>query len=484
MKKLKTLMVIGTILALFLALFFFVQFVGFLFTIQEKYSDAPSWLIFIYIAGIVIVSAIGLVFIYRISKFGSSPKKVTQKKPEIIDDDSFHDKLSKLESEGANISQIKTDWENLIALRKSESVSIAMFGEINAGKSSVIKTMIGKEVDISAKGGQTRTINNYNFKKENRKYTIFDMPGFNEVNGFSDDLIKEKAIKSHIVVFVMQNDVTKSVYDAYKHLLDYKKPIIIAINKSDYYAADEQQVITQSIKEKLKTKSPIVWIKSDSLKNIEKHYPNGEIKLEEVLVAGNIESLIYAIEEETFDRLAINNSLDNSYYKSLEKDIDGSFSKVKREKAEKVVKSYSQKAIFGGMAAIGPGTDVLLQGYLGMGMAKAICNIYEINVKQVDLEAMMDILGSKMKKELAVILALLGNVCKAFPGIGTVAGGALHAVAYGIIFESVGKAMILCIERNNGLTQKDLISELEEQISSNLEKRAKTIIKSVLLNSK
>ncbi len=492
MNKLRTIIIIGTILALFLALFFFVQFTGFLFTIQEKYSDAPSWLIFIYIAGIILISLVGVIFVYRVSKFGSSPQKIAQKKAEIIDDDSFYSKLKKLENEGGEVSQIKSDWNNLMELRKSESVTIAMFGEINAGKSSIIKTLIGKDIEISAKGGQTKTITNYNFEKENRKYNIFDMPGFNEFAGFSEDIIREKAIKSHIVAFVMQEDITNTSYEAYKHLQSYKKPIIIAINKADYYSEEEQQQITNNIHLKLENKTrsnsenylKVVWVSSDAMKNVEKHYDNGEIKTEEVLVAGNIDSLIYAIEEKTFDRLAINNSLDNSYYKSLEKDIDGGIFKVRHERAKKIVKSYSQKAIFGGMAAIGPGTDVLLQGYLGMGMAKDICKVYEINVKQVDLESMMDMLGSKMKKELAVVLALLGNICKAFPGIGTVAGGVLHAVAYGIIFESVGKAMILCIEKNNGLQQKDLVIELEKQISTNLEKRAIKIAKSVFLKSK
>ena len=40
----------------------------------------------------------------------------------------------------------------------------------------------------------------------------------------------------------------------------------------------------------------------------------------------------------------------------------------------------------------------------------------------------------------ALTLAIAGNAFKAFPGVGTISGGVIHAVAYGMIFDSLGRA--------------------------------------------
>ncbi len=85
-----------------------------------------------------------------------------------------------------------------------------------------------------------------------------------------------------------------------------------------------------------------------------------------------------------------------------------------------------------------------------------------------------------MKKQLAMILALVGNVLKAFPGIGTVAGGVAHAVAYGLIFESVGKAMMACLEKYHGIDGKQLANELDGQMQNNLEERAVQLAKALI----
>ena len=45
-------------------------------------------------------------------------------------------------------------------------------------------------------------------------------------------------------------------------------------------------------------------------------------------------------------------------------------------------------------------------------------------------------------KALPLSLAVAGNGLKAFPGVGTVAGGLVHAVAYGLIFDALGRSLV------------------------------------------
>ncbi|MGY0400076.1 MAG: GTPase, partial [Ostreibacterium sp.] len=475
--------VIGAVIALFLALFFFVQFVGFLFDIQQKYANSPLWLIALYIIGVAVISLIGIWLIYKLSRFGSTPKRVIVEKPrEVIDDDTFNKKINILRKKGADTVNIEADWKNLLSIRAKEVVTIALFGEINTGKSSLIQMLTGNVTDISAQGGQTQIITNYPFMYNERRYELIDMPGLYEVGdtAVSESLVHDKAIKSHLVVWVMDKELTQSAYEYYQMLRHFDKPIIIAINKADYYSIIEQTQIAERVLQQLKTTIPVVWVSAISTKMVERHYDDGSIKSQKIPIKGNVNELIEVVESITFDRLTLDNQLNNSYFQSLEKDMDVSLSLARQAKAEIIIKSYSQKAIFGGMAAVGPGTDVLLQGYLGMGMAKALCSLYEIDVKSVDLEGTLTMLNDKMKKELAVILALLGNVCKAFPGVGTIAGGIMHAVAYGLIFESVGNAITSCLEKYHGIDQRQLANELEGQIHEHLETRAIRLAKAVI----
>ncbi len=485
MNKIRGVIIIGSVIALFLALFFFVQFAGFLFDIQQKYADSPTWLIAIYIGGVALISLFGLILIYRLSKFGTAKKTEPEEKPrEVIDDDTFQQKVSELQEKGADTSDIESDWKNLLSIREREVVTIALFGEINVGKTSLIQTLTGKQLDISARGGQTQIITDYPFTYDGRRYELIDMPGLNEVGHreISDSLVREKAIKSHLVVWVVDEEITQSAYDYYQWLKAFDKPIIIAVNKADYYTDAEKAAIAERIGQQVgdSLSIPIVWVSANSTKIVEKHFEDGRIESQEVAVAGNVTDLISAIESLTFDRLTLNNQLNDSYFRQLEMQMNQSLSVARQARAEQIVKSYSQKAIFGGMAAVGPGTDVLLQGYLGMGMAKELCAVYDVDVKVVDLESTLSMLNDKMKKELALILALTGNVLKAFPGIGTVAGGAAHAVAYGLIFESVGKAMTACLEKYNGIDQKQLADELQGQMNNQLEERAVSLAKAVI----
>lgn len=484
MNKIRGLIIAAAFIALFLALFFFVQFAGFLFNIQQKYAESPTWLIALYIGGVAVIALVGLVLIYRLSKFGITPTKVPTEKPrEVFDDDSFNAKIAALQEKGADTRDIEADWKNLLSIREKEAVTIALFGEINAGKSALIHALTGKDTGISAKGGKTQNITEYPLTYNKRRYELIDMPGLNEVGetGFVESLVREKAIKSHVVVWLMDEEMTQSSFEHYQQLQAFEKPLIIAINKADYYTDGERLQISERIQQRLENAVPVVWVSSATSKIVEKHFDDGRIETQEVDVPANLKELISAIESITFDRLTLDNRLNGSYFRQLELDMEQSLSMVRLAKAEQIVKSYSQKAIFGGMAAVGPGTDVLVQGYLGMGMAKALCNVYDVNVKAVDLEGTLSMLNDKMKKEMAFFLALTGNVLKAFPGVGTVAGGAAHAVAYGLIFESVGRAMTACLEKYNGINETHLENELQGQITHNLEQRAVQMAKAVIL---
>lgn len=114
-------------------------------------------------------------------------------------------------------------------------------------------------------------------------------------------------------------------------------------------------------------------------------------------------------------------------------------------------------------------------------MTKKVCAIYDIDSKEIDIESLVEALNNKVKKQLSIILALVGNVLKAFPGVGTITGGAVHAVAYGLIFESIGNALINCFEKDRHLEKNNIIKALEEELSGNLENRTRKLVQTIFL---
>ena len=87
---------------------------------------------------------------------------------------------------------------------------------------------------------------------------------------------------------------------------------------------------------------------------------------------------------------------------------------------------------------------------------------------------------SRVGKALPLSLAVAGNGLKAFPGLGTVAGGLVHAVAYGLIFDALGRSLVLSLSRHGALVPETAVKEFEDGISEHLEAGVRRIAKMAL----
>ena len=66
--------------------------------------------------------------------------------------------------------------------------------------------------------------------------------------------------------------------------------------------------------------------------------------------------------------------------------------------------------------------------------------------------------------------------------VGTVIGGASHAVAYGLIFESLGRATLQALEHSSqgALNTQNIMQNFEEQLHHDLETRAQSLVRLAL----
>ena len=139
------------------------------------------------------------------------------------------------------------------------------------------------------------------------------------------------------------------------------------------------------------------------------------------------------------------------------------------QRSEQIIRIATRRAVLGALAAISPGTDIIIQGYIGTMMTQELCRLYNAAPRDLDIEEFLDLSQSRVGKALPLTLAVAGNGLKAFPGIGTVAGGLVHAVAYGLIFDALGRSLVLTLKRHGELVPEEAAREFEEGISEHIE---------------
>jgi hypothetical protein len=80
---------------------------------------------------------------------------------------------------------------------------------------------------------------------------LIDTPGLDEAGGEDrEELAKEVAGRSDLVIFVIDSDITETELDALKAVLAQGRPVLVALNKSDLYTAAECESLLASVRRK------------------------------------------------------------------------------------------------------------------------------------------------------------------------------------------------------------------------------------------
>ncbi|MCK5696583.1 MAG: GTPase domain-containing protein [Gammaproteobacteria bacterium] len=399
----------------------------------------------------------------------------------------------------AELMAIKAELSDYEQRKSQKILYLSLFGDISCGKSSVIKALIAvnsdveqkEEIETNVMGGTTREIIHYHWsiKDNDSEYPIIltDMPGLNEQFALLDMMSTEEMQRAHIVIYLCDGDLTATQFEELKALLLLKKPCLVALNKADRYHQEELLLLIERIKKRLseidsEQTVPVCTISAGAMREYIRVTPDGDEQRVQRPIAPDVQSLY----EQLVNMMHIYNvdELELLREKSVAQMVNNKLDQVeaahKRTQSLNMVSSYTKKAVVASMATISPGTDILVQGYLGIQMIKDLCKIYDAQATDIDANKLLELIKSRMDKTLPLLLAIAGNGLKAFPGIGTVSGGLMHAVAYGMIFDTLGHSVARTLEVTGELSPV-LISDLyEEQLSENIESRTKDFIKLAL----
>ena len=465
--RVRLLLFIAVLLVAVVTLFLLLLATDTALSVWQRLQLAPLWLQLAYTLILLLISSATLWFTWSWLK---PAKQKTQVEMRNIDTASFKETLAGSAGDGIDVSAAVHEIKEQQRRKQSGEIYIAIFGEISTGKSSLVKALL-PEADLHSdpRGGTTLNISHYRWQAgSGDSVVIADLPGFNLD---SNPEILEEARRAHLVVFLCDSDITRSQMEQLRELLAIPKPLIVALNKVDRFAASEANQIAENITQRTGvSREDVVFVQTGGHEEVIKLLRDGH---EETVTRDrkqDIEPLRIALQRKLDDDHQLMEQLrDTAVLLLASEKLEEARDKHREKQSSELVTTYSRRAVVGALAAVAPGSDIIIQGVLATRLIQSLCKVYDVSVKEVEIESFLRLAGGKVKKMTALTLAITGNALKAFPGIGTLTGGLVHAVAYGMIFESLGRAAAQTLASRGDFRPYPAAKAFEEIFNDNLE---------------
>ncbi len=444
------------------------------FRVWDHLRTAPWWFGALYVAALLALLAGGAWLVVRL--VFPLRRRRRRLQMEVPDEDSLHERMARAESAGVDVAAARQELARLARRRESGEIHVVLFGRVSSGKSSVVRALLpGTGPAVSPRAGTTRAVRHYQWQSEaGDRLLLADLPGLHEPDGRLDTTAREEALRAHVVVYLADGDLTRDQYDELRELLTFGKPLVLALNKMDLYGPDELAAIRARLVERVQgaAQVQVVAVSAATSREVVRVLPDGREETVERPCEPRLEQLVDAVQRAIDSSpAALERLRDAAVFSLVARKIDEATVTDRRARAEKLVADHTRKAVLGAMATVSPGTDVVIQGYLGVKLVQGLAAIYEVPVRDIDVEQFVGQATRRAGGLVPLALAVVGNALKAFPGLGTLGGGLVQAVAYGLIFDSLGRAVVQTLETRGRLVPQPALESLEELIGENLETR-------------
>ncbi len=473
---LRILVSVVIILVAMIVLFLFLLATDTALSVWHYLKQAPAWLKIAYFSMLVALPLITLFLFWAWFR----PARPDRKKPKqtSLNFDALQDELLETSQSGVDISPVLAEIGEQRRRKTSGEIYIAIHGEVSSGKSSVVQAILPDADTLSdPRAGTTQTINHYTWTANSGdRVVIADLPGFN----FEDDTkALEETRRAHLVIFLCDSDLTASQARQLQYLVEMEKPVVLTLNKADQYEEDELQVLRNRLKERSSLEAEdVVVISAGGKEEIVRMLGEGIEQRETRERESDIFPLLQAVQRHLDNNRELMESLrDTAVLLLANEKLDEAKTQHQAQMADDLVSRYSKRAVVGALAAVAPGSDLVIQGILATQLMRELSKLYDVPVKELDIESFLQLAGGKLKNMTAITLAIAGNALKAFPGLGTISGGVVHAVAYGMIFDSLGKAAAATLASRGALRPYPAAEAFEELLHEHLESGAGRFIK-------
>jgi hypothetical protein len=456
--------------------------------VWDRLVAGPKLILYGYLAimSALVVAAVWLVWRLVVRR---QPGEKPKRRPVRLSREEIEKRLRAADEAGIDTAAAQAELHELATRQRERAVHLCFFGEISTGKSSLIKALIpDADVVVEAVGGSTLDITHYHWHDNaGTRVLLTDVPGTGGLTQGLDEIAELEARRSHVVIFVCDGDLTRPEKQAIKWLLDLEKPLVLVMNKSDRYDAREQSMLMQRLLDHLSdlggelTRDRVVAVSAGGRTEVVEKRPDGTEQVVSRERTADVGVLIVAINRLLEERAGeIDSRRDRAVFSLAAEKLQDAERRYREQRSEQIVRSSTRKAIVGALAAISPGTDIIIQSYVGTTMTRALCKLYGAAPRDLDIEEFLALSQSRVGRALPLTLAVAGNGLKAFPGIGTVAGGLVHAVAYGLIFDALGRSLVHTLRKHGELEPETAAKEFEEGISEHIEAGVRQVARMAL----
>ncbi|MDH3614503.1 MAG: 50S ribosome-binding GTPase [Gammaproteobacteria bacterium] len=485
---------IRIVIALLILLVFIVAIGAMLFltesalNVWDRLVDGPKVLLYGYVAVMValLVTAIELVWRLVVRRKIPAAKRAV---PDKLSQNDIKQRLREAEAAGVNVSEAQAELQELAARQRAGAIHLCFFGEVSTGKSSLIRALVpAADVTVDVVGGSTTDIQHYRWRNDlGHQILLTDVPGTGGHDAGFDEQALQEAQRAHVVLFVTDGDLARQESLAVEALLACGKPLVLVMNKSDRFDVEEQAALIQRLLEHLDSlggtveRDRVVAVSAGGEVDVVERGADGSEDVVRRQRPADVGVLVVAINrllEEALD--SIDEQRDRAVFRLAADKLAEAEAEYRLQRSEQIIRNATRKAVLGALAAVSPGTDVLIQGYIGTAMTQELCKLYGAAPRDLDIEEFLNLSQSRVGRALPLSLAVAGNGLKAFPGIGTVAGGLVHAVAYGLIFDALGRSLVLTLSRHGEFVPDVAAKEFEEGISEHIEAGVRRVAKMAL----
>jgi uncharacterized protein len=393
--------------------------------------------------------------------------------------EAIEERVARLHQGGGDAARrARQELEDLDLRAAQARIHVALFGEVNAGKSSLLKALApAAEARIDVIGGSTDTINAYSTHlTDGSEVVLTDLPGLNQAGDSAlGEAARAEALRAHVVVYVCDGDLKRSQRAELETLATLDKPMIVALNKSDRYRDDELDALLRALGA-VPGVDRVVAVQAGGTETRVRRDGQGNEVLEDVPREARVDALERAVRQLAaagFESLEPRREA--AVLGALDRKLESEEVALRARQAEALVRSYTRRAMIGALAAVAPGTDLVIQGALATALLRSLGRVYEVPVRDLDADAFLARAGGTVRTTASITLAIAGNALKAFPGFGTVAGGLVHALAYGMIFDALGRAVSETLAEQRRFDVDQVASAFARKVKDPSESRLRTL---------
>lgn len=433
--------------------------------LAQRFLDLPTWLQWTLGGVLLAFAAAGLAVLWWLLR----PRR-RRRPPPAPDRGSLEQRIGQLRDRGADTGALTAELGELDRRRASARVYVALFGEISSGKSSLVRALAPHaQVASDVRGGTTRAVGHYDGRlPDGRTLVLADVPGSREAGGEAHEaLAREEALRAHAVIYLCAGDLNRRQADELRWLADFGKPLLLVLNKADQWNDAERALLLERLRRHARgVASAVLAISAGGSERYQRQLADGCTESVERQRKPVIEPLLQALERLTTPGAeGLEDLRENAVLAGLHRRTGTLEAQTRAEQAERIVRQYARRAIVGALAAVAPGSDLVIQGVLAAGLTRALAELHGVKVSEVQVEDFVQQAKLTLRTGSSIVLAIAGNALKAFPGLGTLGGGVLHAFAYALIFDSMGRALAASLAERQSLDQHDAGERLKQLLT-------------------